>query len=61
MKNKKEIKVTVCGKLQLSSLTESERKIFYSTLLNRIKELYKKSLNDCLACACLDTSKATIL
>ena len=47
MKNKKEIKVTVCGKLQLSSLAESERKVFYSTLLNRIKELYKKSLNEC--------------
>ncbi len=47
MKNKTEIKVTTYGTASVSSLTESERKNFYITLLNRIQELYKNSQNEC--------------
>jgi hypothetical protein len=39
---KKECKVTTIGKPNIKALSESERAVFYSTLLQRILELAEK-------------------
>ena len=74
MKNKSKLKVTLCGTADLSTLSDGEIKNFYTTLFNRIQELYKNSQNgsqactcflqannpnECQTCACLDTSNAS--
>ena len=43
MNNKKNIKVTTFGTASVLALSECEQKTFYTTLLNRIQELYKNS------------------
>ena len=46
MKKELNLKVVTIGTPDISSLPEWEKKVFYSTLLNRILELAGKKEND---------------
>lgn len=46
MKQTEQLEIRFVGTIDLESLPESEQRIFYSTLLARIQELYQNSKID---------------
>ena len=46
MKQTKQLKIEFVGIINLEALTESEQRVFYTTLLARIQELYQNNKID---------------
>ena len=46
MKQTEQLKITFVGTINLEALTKSEQRVFYTTLLARIQELYQNNKID---------------